>query len=454
MKLSQKLAKQLAEKREKVQALLAKGDAATEAELKEADTMIGEIETDDAAYKAAVSREDFEAKNAAAIDGLKNTPANALPHPSQKDSGLAGFEGKDGEVVIDVKTQKVIEESGFGLSEKQMGAISTKSYRDAFSNYLRKKGEHNLGATDLKTLAEGTDSAGGFLVPAQFLAKMIEREAASAVLVNQVTRLQTSSDKLVMPKNTYTGSDKYTTGVRVQWTDEEDGATSEQNAKNFGNVTIPIHTAMMYHDVTNNMLEDSAFNILGWLESKFRETAELTQEDMILNGNGIGQPSGILLNPGGANQPAIVASGHASQVTADGLIDLAWSLLARYKRNARFIFNSTSAGRAISKLKDADNRYLFSTGSQDDALASARPSRLLGYNISENDFMPDVAANAFPIIFGDPKGYYMVQRIGFSIQVLKEIVATNNKVRLLGRMRIGGQVAEDWRLKIQKISAA
>jgi HK97 family phage major capsid protein len=66
--------------------------------------------------------------------------------------------------------------------------------------------------------------------------------------------------------------------------------------------------------------------------------------------------------------------------------------------------------------------------------------------------MPDVAANAFPIIFGDPKGYYLVRRIGFSVQVLNEIVATSNKVRVLGRLRIGGQVGEDWRLKIQKVS--
>lgn len=452
MKLSLKLAKEEAEKREQVKAMLARGDAATEAELKQADDWIGEIDGLAVARKAAEQREAFAEGNESELEGLKSMPVNALPHASTN-SGLAGFEGKAGDVTVDVKTQKIIEENGFGLSEKQMGTISTKTYRDAFTNYLRKQGADNLGAGDFKALAEGTDSAGGFLVPAQFLARMIERESAVPVLSNLVTSLQTSSDKLIMPKNTYSANDKYTTGVRVEWVDEETGVENESNARAFGNVTIPVHTAMLYHDVTNNMLEDSAFDILGWLAGKFRETSEVVQEDMIVSGDGQGKPAGILLNAGGANAPGVVNSGNAALLTADGLTDLAYSLLARYTRNARFFFNRTSAGRGIAKLKDADGRPLFTAGAQDYGLATARPTTLLGFPTAETDFMPDVAANALPIIFGDPKGYYKVQRVGFSIQILKEIVATSNRVRLLGRMRIGGQVAEDWRLKIQRVAA-
>lgn len=450
MKLSQKLAKALAEKRGQVQALLAKGEAATEAELKQADDLIGEIATDDAAFKAAEAREKFAGENDEALANLTTVPVNGLPQ--QKDGGLAGFEGKDGELVISKKTREVLEENGFALSEKQFADISTKSYRDAFREYL-KKGERGMGATDLKALAEGSDQAGGFLVPAEFLAKMVERSPADAVLASKVTNLTTSSDKLTMPKNNYSANDKYTTGVRVSWVDEEASGLQESNATDFGNITIPIHTAMLYHDVTKNLLEDSGFNIQGWLAGKFRETADLTLEDMIMNGDGIGKPAGILQNPGGANQPGVVVSGNAANITFDGIVDLEFSLLARYAKNADFIFNRTSTGRALAKLKDGNQRPLFNYGSGDNGMASARPSQLRGYNFIETDFAQDIAANAFPIVFGDLRGYYLARRVGFSIQVLNEIVATSNKVRLLGRMRIGGQVAEDWRLKIQKISA-
>jgi HK97 family phage major capsid protein/HK97 family phage prohead protease len=384
-------------------------------------------------------------------------PSTAVPSKSPEDaareSGLQGF-APAGEVVIDKRTKEVIDETGgFGLDERQLATISSKSYRDAFRSYLRHKGNFGkMGMDAVRALSEGTDSEGGFLVPAEFMAKMVEREAASTALQSMVTNLSTGSDKLVMPKNAYSSSTLYTTGVRVNWVDEKTGPGSEEDATDFGNVTIPIHTAMMYHDVTNNMIEDSAFDILGWLSSKFRETADVVTEDSIINGTGIGRPKGILANPGGTDEPAVVVSGNGSALLADGLLDLAYALLGRYTANAKFIFNRTSTEKAIAKLKDGDNRYLFAAGVNNDGLATARPQTLLGYPILSSDFMPDVASNAFPIIFGDPKGYYLVKRIGFSVQILNEIVATSNKVRVLGRLRIGGQVAEDWRLKIQKVS--
>jgi HK97 family phage major capsid protein/HK97 family phage prohead protease len=374
-------------------------------------------------------------------------------HVPPVDPQLAGRDAdKVGEVVVDKRTREIIDESGYALTERQVNAISTKEYRDAFRNYLR-KGIGGVGLSDVRALSEGTDSEGGFLVPAEFMAKMVEREAATTSLQSLVTQLTTSSDRLTMPKNAYSGSSLYTTGVRVNWVDEKTGPGSEEDATDFGSITIPIHTAMMYHDVTKNMIEDSAFDILGWLTDKFRETSDVVTEDSIINGSGIGKPKGILANPGGTDEPAVVVSGDANLLKADGIMDLAYSLLGRYLGNARFIFNRLSTEKAIAKLKDNNLRYLFAAGVNTDGLATARPQSLVGFPILSSDFMPDVAASAYPIIFGDPKGYYLVRRIGFSIQVLNEIVATSNKVRVLGRMRIGGQVAEDWRLKIHQVHA-
>jgi HK97 family phage major capsid protein len=60
------------------------------------------------------------------------------------------------------------------------------------------------------------------------------------------------------------------------------------------------------------MIEDSAFDILGWLTSKFRETADVVTEDSIINGSGIGKPKGILANPAGTDEPAVTVSGDAN----------------------------------------------------------------------------------------------------------------------------------------------
>lgn len=380
-------------------------------------------------------------RQAATFSPQNESLPTQTPHIQFEDAGHTEVRGK-----------KVVDDCGWGLTAKQMASISTNAYRDAFLKYLRNSGIERLGMSEVRVLQEGVDSAGGFLVPAEFIAQMIERRPPETTIQNYVTRFNTSSDRVIMPRNNYSASDLYTTGVRVNWVDEIPSYSPSTGAENLGSIQISVQTAMMEYPVTRNLLEDASFDIMGWLQNKFAETIDSAIEESIISGSGIGRPAGILLNPGGTNQPGIVVSGNASSVTADGLIDLAWSLRSRYRRNARFVFNSPSTGKAIAKLKDAQNRYLFAAGVTSDGLATARPSTLLGFPIIESDFMPDIAANAFPIIFGDLAGYYLVQRVGFSIEVLKEVKASQNQVSVLGRLRIGGQVAEDWRLKIQKIS--
>jgi HK97 family phage major capsid protein len=62
--------------------------------------------------------------------------------------------------------------------------------------------------------------------------------------------------------------------------------------------------------------------------------------------------------------------------------------------------------------------------------------------------MPNTGANNYPIIFGDLRGYYLVNRVGFSVQVLRELYAETNQILLLGRVRFGGGVGEEWRIKV------
>ena len=72
----------------------------------------------------------------------------------------------------------------------------------------------------------------------------------------------------------------------------------------------------------------------------------------------------------------------------------------------------------------------------------------LGDRLSQ--WMPNIGASNFPLIFGDLKGYYLAQRVGFSIQVLDQTRAKANQIELVGRVRFGGRPVEPWRFKIGK----
>jgi HK97 family phage major capsid protein len=346
----------------------------------------------------------------------------------------------------------MLDQYGEGLWDaKTHEKTGTDEYRNAFKSYMR--GKSTMG--ELKVLQEGADTSGGFLVPADILNRVIAREPTPSRVAGLVTQLQTSRDQLVIPKIVYTADNLYTTGMRVTWTGEIPSSSSVHRVTDpvFGQVTVPIFTAMMSLPITNDMIEDSSFPIISYASGKFGETIDLLRDNMIINGTGLGQPAGILVNPGvGDDQPAVVTSGSSSTLTGNGLIDLAFALPEQYDDNARFLFNKTSTAKAIAQLKDSDGRYMWGAGLQDSGLMAGWKNRdLLGYPVVMSGFMPDIAASAWPIIFGDFSGYYLVNRIGFSVQILKELYAETNQILLLGRVRFGGITAEPWKLRIQQI---
>jgi HK97 family phage major capsid protein len=315
-----------------------------------------------------------------------------------------------------------------------------------------------------KTLMEGMDDQGGVFAPAELIARVIGRLPAPTHLRSLVTTLTTGRDVLIMPRKQYSADDKYTTAFRANWTGEipADG-TGVQAAVNdsslLGNIEIPVHTAMLNAPVTRNLIEDSAFPIQAWLESELAQVIDLLYEDMILNGSGVGQPFGIYFGAASGNNgttvnpqfPEVIASGTAGAFTQDDLINVQTALAPQYENEGtRWVMNKKSTYRYINKLKDSQSRPLFTTGYEDSGLARGRGRVLLGDQVVLSLFAQDTASASFPIIYGDLKGHYVAQRVGFSIQVLDQTKAKANQIELVGRVRFGGRTVEPFRLKVLK----
>jgi len=344
---------------------------------------------------------------------------------------------------------------GEGLIEdRTWKAISQPLYKDAFRSYLR-KGEKGMSSLELKALQEGADASGGFFVPEDFIERLIQKLPTPSSVQDRVTKMTTGRDAVILPRINYTADDLYTTGIRATFTGEvpPNSAAARVVEPAFGQSRIPIYTAMLSMPLTNNMVEDAQFPIQSWCEQKFSETIRLLKENMILNGTGVGQPTGILSNPGGTGQPAVMTMGNP--ISPDGIVKMAWSVPEQYEENLSWVFNKLSTGAFVADLKDSNGRFLWGMGLQDSGLMagvdgahSVGKRMLQGYPVTFQGFMPNLGANNYPIIFGDLRGYYLIDRIGFSIQVLRELYAETNQVLLLGRVRFGGQVCEEFRLKV------
>lgn len=346
------------------------------------------------------------------------------------------------------------------MTDEQLEATAMHAYKSAYESYLRRDID-NMGPQDRKTLQEGQDDAGGFLVPEDWRAEMLKRLAARPNIRQNAKVITTSRDSVRLPKIIYTGDYRYTSGVRIKWVGETPATASVHRVTDpvFGAELVQIYTAMASLPITLDLLEDAAFGIEGYIIEVLGEAYDLGEEAVWISGTGAGQPQGILTHPQIAVLSADtgdgmhVISGDAALVKADGLIDLCMHVPEQYDISSKWYFNKRHTERAIRKLKDAvDGNYLWPIVTQVGNLGPHGQS-LLGYPVVRSPFLPNIAANAYPILFGDMSAYRIVDRIGLSIQRLREIYAETNLVVYLARKRVGGKLLEPWRLKVQKISA-
>ncbi len=308
------------------------------------------------------------------------------------------------------------------------------------------------GVADVKvlksTMVEASDTLGGYVVPVDFQARVIERLAGYTVVRPRANVISTTRDKIEMPKATG-GDSQYPNAVRITMVDETPTAGAAATNLTYGLESIPIFTAMAETPVSLNMLEDAAYPVEQHLARAFAEAAAIEEDNQFLAGDGNGKPQGIL--PGSANALSL-SYGHNTTATNavewDGIIDTVYEIDSQYRQNAVWIAEKATY-RDIAKLK-SDNAYLWK---QDQQAGQARS--LEGYPVLEQEQMPSVAANAYVAIFGDLRGYTIADRVGMSIERFDDsAVRRQNMTMFFMRRRYGGKVMEPWRFVLYKIATS
>jgi HK97 family phage major capsid protein len=367
------------------------------------------------------------------------------------------------------RVKKILSERGSGVFGRSGGegysanaaqVIQTIEYRKAMRAYFR---SGRMPEVQMRTLEDGLDPQGGYLAPVENIAKLIEKKATPTRVSELCQIINSSREAIALPRVNYVGASDdplgqiYSTGFRATLTDEKPTSGSQADVSDnniFGSVRVSIYTWLIEGILTNNQVEDAMFDPLVWMSGKFDETVRLLRDSVALNGVN-GGPVGILSNPGGddtLSYPPVIPSGTAASpfLTPTGLINLSEDIPEQYDEDIRYLFKKTSTGKVIRTFTDNNGRYLFGQGVQDSGLMPGRVKELNGYPCIMSQFMPDPAANSFPVIAGDFGGVTMVNRIGYSVQVLREIAARKNQIVVLGRVRFGVQVLEPWRLRVQQ----
>ena len=315
-------------------------------------------------------------------------------------------------------------------TDKKPGRASDE-YRNAFWGMIRNR---NLTPGVMNDLQIGTDTEGGYLVPDEFEHTLVQGLEEENVLRSLCTVIQTSSGDRKIPIVTAHGT--------ASWVDEEDPIPTSDET--FGQISIGAHKVATMIKVSDELLQDSVFNLESYIAAEFARRIGAAEEEAFITGNGTGKPTGLLHATNGAGT-GVTTSGNTP--TADEIFDLVHSIKSVYRRKAVFLLNDTTL-KAIRKLKDGQGQYLWQPG-----LKEGQPDMLLNYRIATSPFMPEIAAGNKVILFGDFKSYWIADRQGRSFQRLNELYAATGQVGFRATQRVDGRLVLAEALKCLAVKA-
>lgn len=311
--------------------------------------------------------------------------------------------------------------------DEKVGRASN-AYREDFGRHLRGKTLlHNV-------LSEGTDADGGYLVPEEFERQIVTTLDETNVIRSLAKVITTNSERKIPVAASHS---------TAQWT-LENGAYTESNPT-FGQKQIDAYKLTDLIRVSQELLQDSAFDLESYIADEFARAFGIAEEQAFCVGTGTNQPTGIFTANGGT---VGVTAAATTAITADELISLVYALKSPYRRNAKFLMNDSTVA-AIRKLKDLNGAYMWQPSVQ-----AGQPDRLLGYEIYTSPYVPTIAAGALAIAFGDFQNYWIADRAGRTVQRLNELYATNGQVGYVATERVDGKVILAEGIQLLKMKAS
>lgn len=290
--------------------------------------------------------------------------------------------------------------------------------RKAFHAYLQRG---DRASEETKGFVASSDPQGGYLAAPEFSAEVLRDIIELSPIRSLASVRGTGAPSVIYPTRKPFGN--------ATWDDDQDDETESAAASIFGALEVVTKGMSTYVDIHNNLLADAPA-VETEIRAALAEDFERKETLAFTNGNGLTQPEGVMTHAAIAEYK----NGHATVIQADALIKFLYSITASYRNKGVWMMNGTTLG-LLRTLKDTTNNYLWQPSYQ-----AGQPETLLGRPVIENVDMPDVAANATPIIYGDFSGYRILDRLALSVLVDPFTRAVQKQTRYHSGRRVGGRV--------------
>lgn len=381
--------------------------------------------------------DDFRSKNDKRIEALESEKGKLAGEVETLNGKLSALD----ELKTSLEEElKQVKRPGGGTQSKVAG-----EHKTAFMAFMRKGNDDGLRDLERKALQVGVDEDGGFAVPEELDRTIIDLLKDEVVMRQEATTITVGGanyKKLVNLGGSASG-----------WVGETD-TRPVTDASKLGQIEPFMGEIYGNPQATQTMLDDAFFNVEDWINSELAIEFAEQEEIAFTSGNGTKKPKGFLAyassladdktRPFGTLQH--ILSGATAGLTADAIIKLVYTLRKVHRNGAKFMMNNNSLF-AARILKDSEGNYLWRPG-----LELGQPSTLAGYGVAENEQMPDIAADAKAIAFGNFKrGYTIVDRIG--TRILRDPYTNKPFVGFYTTKRTGGMLANSQAIKLLQIGS-
>lgn len=197
----------------------------------------------------------------------------------------------------------------------------------------------------VKALSEGTGADGGFVVPTEFRAIVVEKLHKMSVIRPNAQIIPMGRNKIEVPTE---GS-----AVTASWK-AENTALVESNPT-FGQIVLDTNKLTGLAKMSRELLSDTPINLVNYVADQYAKAFAKEEDKAFMAGSGTGEPKGIRTYVIGSTAQA------GANLVADDLIGQFYALPSQYRANASWLINNAVISK-VRKLKDADGRYLWTDG--------------------------------------------------------------------------------------------
>ncbi len=298
-----------------------------------------------------------------------------------------------------------------------------------------------------KVMVSAASDLGGFFSGTDLSDKFIQKLFLISP-VRSLADMQTiGGEKLLIPS-------EGATDTNIFWSDEQSGFQASTDP-NLGMLEIYARELNGYLKLSKQNLEDSVFDIEGYILKRLTRQFAQKEGAAFLTGDGVARPEGILTNAAlaGTGINVYTTPSQAGAIKPADDIQLMHATKSGYRKTGTWMMSNATIG--VHRLYvDSQQRPIWTM------FGDEFRETLFGRPIVE---MPDMvnpttpggttySSGNMPVIFGDiNQGYQIVDRVGLTFQTLKELFAIQNQVAYLARMRVGGKVVLPEAIAVMKI---